>query len=184
VPSDAGQEMAGANAKKDPGIHGRKKIRDLSSRPGVRYTGSRRKRAEVTVNVFLYAQGIPLASEVRHGPRSIAGGRTHLSISLFRGGCRSGDVLVKELEGAGRGNLCDCESRNAGAQKHSDLLIELSLDGPEFARYAVVTAIPAHLMGNSNRLPPRATPDRTKNLKRGRWSGASNGQPTAKRERW
>ena len=50
-------------------------------------------------------------------------------------------------------------------KKQADLLIELALDGPEFARYAV-SAIPAHLLGTSIGLRKGLNPDAPKNLTR------------------
>jgi glucosamine--fructose-6-phosphate aminotransferase (isomerizing) len=47
----------------------------------------------------------------------------------------------------------------------SDLLIELGLDVPEFARYAV-TVIPGHLMGTAIGLRKGLNPDAPKNLTR------------------
>jgi glucosamine 6-phosphate synthetase-like amidotransferase/phosphosugar isomerase protein len=44
-------------------------------------------------------------------------------------------------------------------------LIELALDGPEFARYAV-SAIPAHLLGTAVGLRKGLNPDAPKNLTR------------------
>jgi len=48
-------------------------------------------------------------------------------------------------------------------RKNSDLLPELALDGPEFARYAV-SAIPAHLLVTAVGLRRGFSPDAQKNL--------------------
>jgi hypothetical protein len=64
-------------------------------------------------------------------------------------------------------------------RKHSDLLIELGLEGPEFARYAV-SAIPGHLMGTAIGLRKGLNPDAPKNLTRAVVLG-SNGNAPAKR---
>jgi len=66
-------------------------------------------------------------------------------------------------------------------RKYSDLLIELALDVPEFARYAV-TAIPAHLMGTAVGLRKGLNPDAPKNLTRPRGIGLHRQQTGRKGE--
>jgi glucosamine 6-phosphate synthetase-like amidotransferase/phosphosugar isomerase protein len=65
-------------------------------------------------------------------------------------------------------------------KKHTDLLIELELDGPEFARYAV-TAIPAHLLGTAVGLRKGLNPDAPPNLTRAVVLESSRSNRPAKR---
>jgi glucosamine 6-phosphate synthetase-like amidotransferase/phosphosugar isomerase protein len=65
-------------------------------------------------------------------------------------------------------------------KKHSDLLVELALDGPEFARYAV-TAIPAHLLGAAIGLRKGLNPDAPKNLTRTVVLGSNKSSPSKRR---
>ena len=69
---------------------------------------------------------------------------------------------MKELRAA----TCVIVNRaTPGIKETRDLLIELALDGPEFARYAV-TAIPAQLLGTAIGLRKGLNPDAPKNLTR------------------
>jgi glucosamine 6-phosphate synthetase-like amidotransferase/phosphosugar isomerase protein len=74
-------------------------------------------------------------------------------------------VLARELKELGAAICVITNRATAELKKHTDLLIELALDGPEFARYAV-TAIPAHLMGSAVGLRKGLNPDAPPNLTR------------------
>jgi len=88
-------------------------------------------------------------------------------------------LLVEELKQLGAA-ICVIANRATPAlRKNSDLLVELGLEGPEFARYAV-SAIPAHLIGTAIGLRKGLNPDAPKNLTRAVVLG-SNGSGPAKR---
>ena len=74
-------------------------------------------------------------------------------------------VLVRELKELGAATCVVVNRATPELKKHSDLLIELGLDGPEFARYTVA-AIPAHLLGTAVGLRKGLNPDAPKNLTR------------------
>jgi glucosamine 6-phosphate synthetase-like amidotransferase/phosphosugar isomerase protein len=62
----------------------------------------------------------------------------------------------------------------------ADLLIELGLDEPEFARLAL-TAIPAQLLGLAVGLRKGLNPDVPRNLTRAVVLGSKNGAPAKRR---
>ena len=74
-------------------------------------------------------------------------------------------VLARELKDLGAAVCIIANRATAELKKCSDLLIELALDGPEFARYAV-SAIPAHLLGTAVGVRKGLNPDAPKNLTR------------------
>ncbi len=104
-----------------------------------------------------------------------------------------GKWLRVSAESPARGRALARERKDLGAafsviviraspelKKHRGLLIELALDGPEFARYAV-TAIPAHLLGTAAGLRKGLDPNVPKNLMRAVVFSSSDGRRTAKR---
>jgi len=103
--------------------------------------------------------------EFRHGPRSIAGPNTLITLFVSEAAAEAETVLARELKELGA-VICVIANRAApNLRDCSDLLIELALDVPEFARYAV-TAIPAHLLGTAVGLRKGLNPDAPKNLTR------------------
>ena len=74
-------------------------------------------------------------------------------------------LLVRELKELGAATCVVANRATPELTKHSDLLIELGLEGPEFARYTVA-AIPAHLLGTAVGLHKGLNPDAPKNLTR------------------
>ena len=103
--------------------------------------------------------------EFRHGPRSIAGPDTLITFYMSDVAKEAETTLVQELKELGAATCVIVNRATTELKNCSDLLIELGLDGPEFARYAL-TAIPAHLMGTAIGLRKRLNPDAPKNLTR------------------
>jgi glutamine---fructose-6-phosphate transaminase (isomerizing) len=103
--------------------------------------------------------------EFRHGPRSIAGPNTLITLFVSEAAAEAETVLARELKELGAAVCVIANRATPDLRNCSDLLIELALDVPEFARYAV-TAIPAHLLGTAVGLRKGLNPDAPKNLTR------------------
>jgi glucosamine--fructose-6-phosphate aminotransferase (isomerizing) len=103
--------------------------------------------------------------EFRHGPRSIAGPDTLITFYISDAAKEAETTLVRELKELGAATFVIVNRATPELKTHSDLLVELTLDGPEFARYAL-TAIPAHLLGTAVGLRKGLNPDAPKNLTR------------------
>jgi len=167
-----------------------KKIRDFAGRTkfadyvflgqGVHYWLAQEAGLKVTEMSSSYAQ-VYHSLEFRHGPRSIAGPNTLITFYISDAAAEEETLLVEELKQLGAG-ICVIANRATPAlRKNSDLLVELGLEGPEFARYAV-SAIPAHLIGTAIGLRKGLNPDAPKNLTRAVVLG-SNGNGLAKKRR-
>jgi glucosamine--fructose-6-phosphate aminotransferase (isomerizing) len=150
------------------------KIRDFASKrkfadyiflgQGAHYWLAQEAGLKITEMSASYAQ-VYHSLEFRHGPRSIAGPETLITIFMSDAAAEAETVLARELKELGA-VICVITNRaTSELKKHTDLLIELELDGPEFARYAV-TAIPAHLLGTAVGLRKGLNPDAPPNLTR------------------
>ena len=89
-------------------------------------------------------------------------------------------VLAGELRALGSPVCVIVNRATPELRKNSDLLIELALDGPEFARYAL-SAIPAHLLGTAIGLRKGLNPDAPRNLTRAVVLASPEGKAPAKR---
>jgi glucosamine--fructose-6-phosphate aminotransferase (isomerizing) len=103
--------------------------------------------------------------EFRHGPRSIAGPATLITFFMSDVAAEAETKLCCELKELNAATCVIVNRATPELKKHADLLIELALDGPEFARYAV-SAIPAQLLGTPIGLRKGLDPDAPKNLTR------------------
>jgi glutamine---fructose-6-phosphate transaminase (isomerizing) len=146
---------------------------------GVHYWLAQEAGLKVTEMSSSYAQ-VYHSLEFRHGPRSIAGPNTLITFFISDAAAEAETLLVKELKELGAGICVVVNRATPVLKKHSDLLIELALDGPEFARYAV-TAIPAHLMGTAIGLRKGLNPDAPKNLTRAVVLGSHSNAPAKRR---
>jgi len=88
--------------------------------------------------------------EFRHGPRSIAGPNTLITLFVSEAAAEAETVLARELKELGAAICVIANRATPDLRNCSDLLIELALDVPEFARYAV-TVISCASSGNSSR---------------------------------
>jgi glucosamine--fructose-6-phosphate aminotransferase (isomerizing) len=103
--------------------------------------------------------------EFRHGPKSIASKDTLVTF-LFSDNAEKEEVpLIAELKKLGAATLVVANRGNADMKGEADLLIELGLDEPEYARMALTT-IPAQLLGLAVGLSKGLDPDSPKNLTR------------------
>ena len=150
------------------------KIRDFASKrkfadyiflgQGAHYWLAQEAGLKITEMSASYAQ-VYHSLEFRHGPRSIAGPETLITIFMSDAAAEAETVLARELKELGAAICVITNRATPELKKHTDLLIELELDGPEFARYAV-TAIPAHLLGTAVGLRKGLNPDAPPNLTR------------------
>jgi len=160
-----GQAWLDAHAKKIQDFAGKKKFDDyIFLGQGVHYWLAQEAGLKVTEMSSSYAQ-VYHSLEFRHGPRSVAGPNTLITFFISEAAAEEETLLVKELKELGAGVCVVVNRATPELKKDSDLLIELGLEEPEFARYAV-SAIPAHLLGMAVGLRKGFNPDTPRNLTR------------------
>jgi len=175
-----GQAWFAANARKIQDFAGKREFEDyIFLGQGVHYWLAREASLKVTEMSSSFAQAYH-SLEFRHGPRSIAGPKTLITFYVSDAADEAETTLVRELKELGAATQVIVNRATPELKKHSDLLVELALDGPEFARYAV-TAIPAHLLGTAVGLRKGLNPDAPKNLTRAVVLSSSHARRTAKR---
>jgi len=131
---------------------------------GAHYWLAQEAGLKVTEMSSSYAQ-VYHSMEFRHGPRSIAGPNTLITLFVSEAAAEAETVLARELKELGAAICVIANRATPDLRNCSDLLIELALDVPEFARYAV-TVIPAHLLGTAVGVRKGLNPDAPKNLTR------------------
>ena len=175
-----GQAWLDAHARKIRDFAGRKKFKDyVFLGQGAHYWLAQEAGLKITEMSSSYAQ-VYHSMEFRHGPRSIAGPETLITFFVSEAAAKEEELLVKELKQLGAGICVVVNRATPELKKHSDLLIELALDAPEFARYAV-TAIPAHLLGIAVGLKKGLNPDAPRNLTRAVVLGSNRSSPSKRR---
>jgi glucosamine--fructose-6-phosphate aminotransferase (isomerizing) len=175
-----GKAWFDANARKIQEFAGKRKFADyVFLGQGVHYWLAQEAGLKVTEMSSSYAQ-VYHSLEFRHGPRSIAGPDTLITFYISDAANEAETTLVRELKELGAATCIIVNRASPELKKHSDLLVELAVDGPEFARYAV-TAIPAHLLGTAVGLRKGLNPDAPKNLTRAVVLSSSDGGRTGKR---
>jgi glutamine---fructose-6-phosphate transaminase (isomerizing) len=117
--------------------------------------------------------------EFRHGPKSIASDETLITFLSSEAAADDEILLASELKKLGAATMIVANRATDALRREYDLVIELGLDVPEFARMAVA-AIPAQLLGLAVGLRKGLNPDAPKNLTRAVVLDAKNGA-TAKR---
>ena len=145
---------------------------------GVHYWLAEEAALKITEMSSSYAQ-VHHSMEFRHGPRSIAGPNTLITLIVSEAAAEAETVLARELKELGAAICVITNRATPDLRNSSDLLIELALDVPEFARYAV-SAIPAQLLGTAVGLRKGLNPDAPKNLTRAVVL-SPHGNPPAKR---
>ena len=103
--------------------------------------------------------------EFRHGPKSIASKQTLITFLLSDAAVEEERLLVGEVKKLGAATLVVANRATPELRRDSDLLVELGLDEPEFARLALA-AIPAQLLGLSVGLRKGLNPDKPQSLAR------------------
>jgi glucosamine--fructose-6-phosphate aminotransferase (isomerizing) len=175
-----GQGWLDAQARKILEFAGKRKFSDyVFLGQGVHFWLAQEAGLKVMEMSSSYSQ-VYHSLEFRHGPRSIAGPETLITFYMSDAASAAETTLARELKELGAAICVIVNRATPELKKHCDLLVELALDGPEFARYAV-TAIPAHLLGTAVGLRKGLNPDAPKNLTRAVVLTASTGSHTAKR---
>jgi len=175
-----GQAWLDAHERKIREFARRKKFKDyVFLGQGAHYWLAQEAGLKITEMSSSYAQ-VYHSMEFRHGPRSIAGPETLITFFVSDAAAAEEELLVKELKQLGAGICVIANRATPELKKHSDLLIELALDGPEFARYAV-TAIPAHLLGIGVGLRKGLNPDAPRNLTRAVVLDSNGNSPSKRR---
>jgi glutamine---fructose-6-phosphate transaminase (isomerizing) len=160
-----GQAWLDANARKIQTFATKRKFVDyVFLGQGVHYWLAQEAGLKVMEMSSSYSQ-VYHSLEFRHGPRSIAGPETLITFYISDAAKEAETTLVRELKELGAATFVIVNRATPELKTHSDLLVELALDGPEFARYAL-TAIPAHLLGTAIGLRKGLNPDAPKNLTR------------------
>jgi glutamine---fructose-6-phosphate transaminase (isomerizing) len=175
-----GQAWLDSQARKIQDFAGKRKFSDyVFLGQGVHYWLAQEAGLKVMEMSSSYSQ-VYHSLEFRHGPRSIAGPETLITFYMSDAASAAETILARELKELGAAICVIVNRATPEMKKLCDLLVELALDGPEFARYAV-TAIPAHLLGTAIGLRKGLNPDAPKNLTRAVVLSASSGSRTAKR---
>jgi glutamine---fructose-6-phosphate transaminase (isomerizing) len=175
-----GQIWLDANARKIQEFAGKRAFKDyVFLGQGVHYWLAQEAGLKVTEMSSSYAQ-VYHSLEFRHGPRSIAGSDTLITFYMSDVAAEAETKLCAELKELKAATCVIVNRASAELKKHADLLIELALDGPEFARYAV-SAIPAHLLGTAIGLRKGLNPDTPKNLTRAVVLGSDTNRPSKRR---
>jgi glucosamine--fructose-6-phosphate aminotransferase (isomerizing) len=131
---------------------------------GAHYWMAQEAGLKITEMSSSYAQ-VYHTLEFRHGPRSIAGRDTLITFLLSEAAAEEETLLVSELKELGAATFVVTNRATEALERASDLLIELRMDAPEFARLAPM-AIPAQLLGTAVGLRKGLNPDAPKNLSR------------------
>jgi len=175
-----GQAWLDENARKIEEFAGKRKFSDyVFLGQGVHYWLAQEAGLKITEMSSSYAQ-VYHSLEFRHGPRSIAGPETLITFYVSDAAKEAETTLLAELKSVGAATCVIVDRATPEIKKNSDLLVELALDGPEFARYPV-TAIPAHLFGTAVGLRKGLNPDAPKNLTRAVVLSGSDGKRPGKR---
>ncbi|MGA2812795.1 MAG: SIS domain-containing protein [Candidatus Acidiferrum sp.] len=131
---------------------------------GAHYWLAQEAALKITEMSASYAQAYHTL-EFRHGPRSIAGPETLITFFISDAAAQEETLLARELKTLRARNLVVVNRATPELRAVSDLLLELNLEGPEIARFALA-AIPAHLLGAAVGLRKGLDPDAPKNLTR------------------
>jgi len=146
---------------------------------GAHYWLAQEAALKVTEMSSSYAQAYHTL-EFRHGPRAIASRDTLITFFISDAAEEEETLLVSELKELGAATLVVVNRATPALVRSSDLLIELGLDEPEFARLAPA-AIPAQLLGAAIGLRKGLNPDAPKNLSRVVTLPADKRRPTQRR---
>jgi len=175
------QAWLDANAGKIQAFAAKRKFADfVFLGQGAHYWLAQEAGLKITEMSSSYAQ-VYHTLEFRHGPRSIAGPETLITFYVSDAAEEEETLLVRELKELGAATMVVANRASPALERYSDLLIEMGMEEPEFARLAVA-AIPAHLLGAGVGLRKGLNPDAPKNLTRAVVLG-SNGNGHGKRRR-
>jgi glutamine---fructose-6-phosphate transaminase (isomerizing) len=159
------QPWLDTNAGKIQDFGGKRRFADfIFLGQGAHYWMAQEAGLKMTEMSSSYAQAYHTL-EFRHGPRSIASRDTLITFLLSEAAAEEETLLVSEMKELGAATFVVVNHATKSLERASDLLIELRLDEPEFARLAPL-AIPAQLLGAAVGLRKGLDPDTPKNLSR------------------
>jgi len=119
---------------------------------------------KITEMSVSYAQSFH-SLEFRHGPKAIVRPETLLTFLLSEQGYQAECDLLEEVKSLGATTLVIANRANARVSAAADLLVELSLKLPEFARLAP-SLVPGQLLGLHTGLKKGLNPDSPPHLSR------------------
>lgn len=171
-----------ANADKIRAIGAKRRFADfVFLGQGAHYWLAQEAALKMTEISSSYAQAYHTL-EFRHGPKSIASKDTLITFFLSDAAEEEESSLVGELKKLGAATMVVVNRATSVLRRDSDLLIELGLDEPEYARL-VLAAIPAQLLGLAVGLRKGLNPDVPKNLTRAVVLSSKNGAAGKRRGR-
>jgi glutamine---fructose-6-phosphate transaminase (isomerizing) len=103
--------------------------------------------------------------EFRHGPKAIVSPETLVTFFLSESGFDAEVAVLEEIKELGATTLAITNSANSLVRRHSDCLVELSLDVPEAAR-AAAAVVPGQLLGFHMGIRKGYDPDQPRHLSR------------------
>ncbi|HLY63346.1 MAG TPA: SIS domain-containing protein [Terriglobia bacterium] len=103
--------------------------------------------------------------EFRHGPKSIVSPETLVTFLLSETGYEAEREVLEEVKGLGGVTLAVTNRADAATRRAADLIVELNLDLPEYARLAAYV-FTGQLLGLMTGLKKGLDPDRPRNLTR------------------
>jgi glutamine---fructose-6-phosphate transaminase (isomerizing) len=103
--------------------------------------------------------------EFRHGPKSIVGPETLVTFLLSESSFDAEREVLEEVKGLGGTTLVVTNRADAITQRYADLLVELRLDAPEYARLAS-HILPCQFLGLYTGTKKGMNPDNPRNLSR------------------
>jgi glucosamine--fructose-6-phosphate aminotransferase (isomerizing) len=170
----------GANADKIRALGTKRRFADcVFLGQGAHYWLAQEAALKMTEMSSSYAQAYHTL-EFRHGPKSIASAETLITFLISDAAAEEESLLVGELKKLGAVIFVVANRATPALKRDSDLLVELGLDEPEYARLAT-TAIPAQLLGLAVGLRKGLNPDVPKNLTRAVVLDANVGKPEKRR---
>ena len=170
----------GANADKIRALGTKRRFADfVFLGQGAHYWLAQEAALKLTEMSSSYAQAYHTL-EFRHGPKSIASAETLITFLISDAAAEEESLLVGELKKLGAATFVVANRATPALKRDSDLLVELGLDEPEYARLAM-TAIPAQLLGLAVGLRKGLNPDVPKNLTRAVVLDANVGKPEKRR---
>lgn len=172
-PDNAGRFLA-ANADKIRAFAAKRLFADyVFLGQGAHYWLAQEAALKMTEMSSSYAQAYHTL-EFRHGPKSITSKDTLITFFLSDAAAKEEIPLIAELKKLGGVTAVIANHATTEMRNGADLLIELGLHEPEFARMAV-TAIPAQLLGLEVGLRNGLNPDVPRNLTRAVVLAANDG---------